>query len=118
MNRNGENNGCTEPDSTNQHQQPAPATPKSKHAGIQQRHQAAALQRFAFDSAMALKETCTDKETGKVTMDVKTAVAVQKLAGAWDTIADRLRILRGKGLPASVRSKTKTLARIEPLEPA
>ena len=118
MNRNGENNGCTVPDSNNQHQQPAPATPKSKHAGIQQRHQAATLQRFAYDAAMALKEACTDKETGKVTMDVKTAVAVQKLAGAWDTIADRVRILRGRGLPASVRSKPRQPVRIEPLEPA
>jgi hypothetical protein len=67
---------------------------------------------------MALKEACTDKETGKVTMDVKTAVAVQKLAGAWDTIADRVRILRGRGLPASVRSKLRQPARVEPLEPA
>jgi hypothetical protein len=31
-------------------------------------------------------------------------------------VADRLRILRGKGLPASVRSKTRTLASLEPLD--
>jgi hypothetical protein len=78
---------------------------------------AIALQRFAFDAAMALKEACTDKQTGKVTMDVKTAVAVQKLAGAWDTIADRLRILRGRGLPASERAKPRRARPVEPLEP-
>jgi hypothetical protein len=101
----------------NQHQRPAPATPKSKHAGIQQRNQAAYLQRFAFDAAMSLRQTCTDKETGKVTMDVKTAVAIQKLIGAWDTAADRLRVLRGRGLPAAVKSRPKSTSQPEPLDP-
>ena len=91
----------------NRHLKPTLATPKSKHAGIQQRHQAAALQRFAYDAAMALKAACTDKESGKVAMDVKTAVAVQKLIGAWDVAADRLRVLRGRGLPASVKAAPK-----------
>jgi hypothetical protein len=100
----------------NQHQEPTPATPKSKHAGIQQRYQASALQRFAYDAAMSLRAACTDKESGRVTMDVKTAVAVQKLIGAWDTAADRLRVLRGRGLPAVVKSRPKVTAQPEPLE--
>jgi hypothetical protein len=96
-----------------------PANPKARRKGIAGRNQAADLQRFAYDSAMALKETCTRKETGMVTMDVKTAVAVQKLIGAWDIAADRLRILRGKGLPASQkpakgRGKAKTSTDTEP----
>jgi hypothetical protein len=66
---------------------------------------------------MSLRQTCTDKETGKVAMDVKTAVAVQKLIGAWDTAADRLRVLRGRGLPASERRKPRSFAQPEPLEP-
>ena len=66
-----------------------------------------------------MRAACTDKDSGKLTMDVKTAVALHKLAGAWDTVADRLRVLRGKGLPASVRSKPgKSAAQVEPLIPA
>ncbi|HLX95940.1 MAG TPA: hypothetical protein VKU37_09355 [Verrucomicrobiae bacterium] len=102
----------------NQYPNPVPPPAKSKHAGIQQRHQAAALQRLAFDGAMSLKAACTDKESGRVTMDVKTAVAVHKLIGAWDTAADRLRVLRGRGLPASERRKPKREVPIEPLDPA
>ena len=57
---------------------------------------------------MSLRAACTDKQSGQVAMDVKTAVAVHKLIGAWDTAADRLRVLRGKGLPASVRAKARS----------
>ena len=92
--------------------------PVRKRSRIQQRDQAATLKRFAYDSALALKQACTQADTGQIVMDVKTAVAVQKLIGAWDTAADRLRVLRGKGLPASERSKAKTAARPTPLEPA
>jgi len=85
---------------------------------LKQSLQAAKLQRFAFDAAMSLRDGCTDSQTGKVAMDVKTAVAVQKLIGAWDTAADRLRVLKGKGLPASVKAKARTTSQPEPLEPA
>jgi hypothetical protein len=41
------------------------------------------------------------------------------LVKAWDTAADRLRVLKGKGLPASVRAKTSSSAGpVEPLNPA
>src|SRR5208282_2014349 len=91
---------------TNQDHQPAPARTKSKHAGIQQRHQAAALQRFAFDSVLALRAACTDKQTGTLTITPQTATAIYRLIGSWDTARDAVRILRGKGLPQAVRSKT------------
>jgi len=106
----------TQPESQDQHTTPAQSVRKRDR--IQQRHQAAALQRFAYDAAMSLRAACTDKESGQVTMDVKTAVAVQKLIGAWDTAADRLRVLKGRGLPAAVRSKPRAVADIQPLEPA
>lgn len=78
--------------------------------------QAAWLQRLCFDAAVALRETCTQPDTGKLVMDCKTAVAVQKLVGAWDIAADRLRVLRGRGLPASVKARqATTTAQPEPL---
>jgi hypothetical protein len=52
-----------------------------------------------------------------VTRDEATALA--QLVRAWDTARDAVRILRGKGLPASVRSKSaRSPASVEPLEPA
>ena len=95
-----------------------PANPTVRRKGIAGRNQAADLQRFAYDSAMALKGACTSKETGELTIDPKTAAAIHKLVGAWDTAADRLRVLRGRGLPASVKSRPKTPASVEPLAPA
>ena len=87
--------------------------------GVKQKNQAAFIQRFIFDALVALRQNCTQAETGKIIMDVKTAVALHKLVGAWDTAADRLRVLRGKGLPASVRSKSaRSPASVEPLDPA
>jgi hypothetical protein len=84
-----------------------PANPKARRKGIAGRNQAADLQRFAYDSAMAMKESCTSKETGKSTMDVKTAVAVQKLIGAWGIASEHYRIARGKPLPGTLRPKEK-----------
>jgi hypothetical protein len=95
----------------------APANPTARRKGIAGRNQAADLQRFAYDSAMALKDVCTSKETGKLTIDPKTAAAIHKLVGAWDLAADRLRVLRGRGLPASVKSQPKAPASVEPLDP-
>jgi hypothetical protein len=41
------------------------------------------------------------------------------LVKAWDTAADRLRVLKGKGLPASVRAKSSSNSSpVEPLNPA
>jgi hypothetical protein len=63
-----------------------------------------------------MRTACTDQLSGKVTMDVKTAVALHKLAGAWDTMRDARRVLRGKGLPASVKSRAaRASAQIEPI---
>ena len=95
-----------------------PANPKARRKGIAGRNQAADLQRFAYDSAMALKESCTSKETGKVTMDVKTAVAVQKLIGAWGIASEHSRIARGKPLPGTLRPTPKPKRSRQPsLEP-
>ncbi len=65
---------------------------------------------------MALRSACTETETGKVTIDAKNAAALHKLVGAWDLAADRLRVLRGKGLPASVRAaRPRSVQPDEPL---
>jgi hypothetical protein len=98
-----------------QFQRTTPATVGRKRDRIQQRHQAAALQRFAYDAAMSLRAGCTDNATGQVAMDAKTALAVHKLVGAWDTAADRLRVLKGKGLPASERRQPRREAPAKPL---
>jgi hypothetical protein len=42
---------------------------------------------------------------GAPSMDVKTAVALSRLAIAWNAIAERARILRGRPLPGSFRPK-------------
>jgi hypothetical protein len=104
-------NGSTE----HQHQLPAPA--KRTRPGVQQKVQAAFIQRFIYDALVALRQANTKPESGQVVMTVQGAAAVHKLALAWDKVADRLRILRGKGLPASVQAKSRQPARIEPLEP-
>lgn len=84
--------------------------------GVQQAVQAAALQRFAFDAGMALQRDLT--KNGILTVTRDDAMALSQLLRAWDTAADRLRVLRGKGLPASVRSKpSKSTAQVEPIEP-
>ncbi len=98
-----------------QHQHTAPDTVTVWTDRVQGRVQAMRLQRFAYDAAMALREACTEAATGKVTMDVKTAVAVQKLIGAWDIAADRLRVLRGRGLPAAERKTRRSPSQVEPL---
>jgi hypothetical protein len=105
-NGNGQNHGP---------QSPSPL--RAGQHGVKGTVQAAFIQRFIFDALVALRQNCTQAETGRLTMDVKTAVQVHKLAGAWDTVTDRLRILRGRGLPASVRSKARQPASVEPLEP-
>src|ERR1035441_5232408 len=82
---------------------------------LKQTLQVAKLQRFAFDAAMSLQRACTKPDTGEVCVDIKTALAVFRLIQGWNTCADRLRILRGRGLPASVRSKpARSVADIQP----
>ena len=67
---------------------------------------------------MSLKKACTEPASGVVTMDVKTAVAVQKLIGAWDTARDAVRVLKGKGLPSCVKSSSaRSAAPAKPVEP-
>jgi hypothetical protein len=81
--------------------------------------QAASLQFFAYESAMALKDSCVSADTGKLVMTPATALCVHKLIGAWDTAADRLRVLRGKGLPASVKPvKGGSGGQVKPLDQA
>ena len=55
---------------------------------------------------------------GELKITREDAQALGQLVKAWDTAADRLRVLRGKGLPASVRSKPAKNASVEPLNPA
>ena len=94
-----------------------PARTVRSGRGVKQSLQAAALERFAFDAAMSLKRTCTDEQSGKLTMTPQMATAIYRLIGSWDCAADRLRVLRGKGLPAVVKSRAaRTPANIEPLE--
>jgi len=83
--------------------------------GVQQTIQAGVLQRFAFDAGVALRRSLTVDGELKVTRE--DAQALAQLVKAWDTAADRLRVLRGKGLPAAVRSKPAKSKVIQPLEP-
>jgi hypothetical protein len=109
------------PSQSQSHLDNPPANPKVRRKGIAGRNQAADLQRFAFDAAMALKDGCTSKETGTLTMNPQIASAIHKLVGAWDTVADRLRVLRGRGLPKSVpatRRKRKYAEAVTFTEPA
>jgi hypothetical protein len=90
---------------------------KPKPSRIHQRNQAATLQRLTYDAALSLRTACTKAGVFTVTRDEATALA--QLVRAWDTARDAVRILRGKGLPASVRSKSaRSPASVEPLEPA
>ena len=112
-------NGHTEPvNGTNQASQLGwPARVRRRPGRIQQRDQAATLQRLTYDAAIALRTACTKAGVFTVTRDEATALA--QLVRAWDTARDAVRILRGKGLPASVRSKSaRSPASVEPLEPA
>lgn len=84
---------------------------------MQQKVQAAFIQRFIYDALVALRQASTKPESGQVVMTVQGATAVHKLALAWDKVADRTRILRGKGLPRSVQGKARSPASIEPLNP-
>jgi len=65
--------------------------------------QAYDLQDLAYNAAMVLKENNVDPTTGRLSMDCKTAVAVQKLIGAWELAQERIRIHRNKPLPGSLR---------------
>jgi hypothetical protein len=65
--------------------------------------QAYDLQDLAYNAAMVLRENNTNPTTGKLVMDAKTAVAVQKLIGAWELAQERIRIHRNKPLPGSLR---------------
>lgn len=84
---------------------------------IQSRVQAANIQRYAYDVTMRLKQAEANNEIDKVVILTKLATALHKLSGAWDTAADRRRILLGKGLPRTTdnsKAKRKTRPRQVP----
>jgi hypothetical protein len=91
-----------------------PALYTGQPARIKQTIQAAQLQRFAFDAAQALRVELSKGGALKVTREDAQALAM--LVKSWDTAADRLRVLRGRGLPASVKSKTKASTQPVPLQ--
>ena len=107
-----------EPASTDIHpiQLVSPKLPRRKTSRVQQTVQAANLQRFTYDCGIALRQELMKDGELKITRE--DAQALGQLVKAWDTAADRLRVLRGKGLPASVRSKPGKTASVEPLNPA
>ncbi len=76
-----------------------PINPKTgkrySNAGLMQAY---VLRELAYDMTMALKEAISRKSEPVVTRDE--AIAIQNLVKAWDTILNRLRILRRQGLPA------------------
>lgn len=108
MNGNG-NTNSTE-------QQPQLSAPTwKKRIGIQQKVQAAVLQRLTYDAALSLRTACTKDGVFNVTRE--NAMAISQLVKAWDTARDALRVLRGRGLPASVKSRAaKTSTQPEPLQ--
>jgi hypothetical protein len=92
------------------------ASTKPKRSRIHQRNQAATLQRLTYDAALSLRTACTKDGVFNVTRDEATALA--QLVRAWDTARDAVRILRGRGLPASVKSRAvKSSTQPQPLEP-
>ncbi len=96
------------------HQHRLPVFTTARPARVQGRVQAATVQRFAFDAVIALRDELGKSGALKVTRD--DAVALAQLVKAWDCAADRLRVLRGKGLPASVRAaRPRSVQPDEPL---
>src|SRR5689334_9579640 len=103
LGRSGRLSGMDLNSARNGHSTPAICT--NQVSRIKQSIQAAKLQRLAFDAAQALGLELRKDGALKVTRH--DAMALSQLVKAWDTAADRLRVLRGKGLPASERSKAK-----------
>ena len=66
--------------------------------------QCLAIQDLIHDAAMTFKAALQSKGES-ASLDVKTAVALSRLAIAWNAIAERARILRGRPLPGSFRPK-------------
>jgi hypothetical protein len=95
----------------------APNVDTGQPARIKQTIQAAKLQRLTFDAALSLRAACTVDGVFNVTRE--NAVALAQLVRAWDTARNALRVLRGRGLPASVKSRAaRSSAQPQPLEPA
>jgi hypothetical protein len=85
-------------------QAPLPST-AGQVRNLKQTLQAAKLQRFAYDAAQALRGNLS--KDGQLRVTREDAVALAQLVRAWDTAADRLRILRGKGLPPVERRRER-----------
>ena len=67
---------------------------------------------------MAVKKALKN-ESGELVVSREDAMAIAQLGKTWDTARDAVRILRGKGLPASVKSKpSKSAPPAEPIQPA
>ena len=71
--------------------------------------QAADLQCLAYETAMALQDCNVSKEEGESKR--AHAQAVASAIKAWDISADRIRILKGKGLPGKVDAPAKVTKR-------
>jgi hypothetical protein len=75
--------------------------------------QAYDLQDVLYLAAMSRKEQCV-KEDGKLVVDNQTALSLARLATAWEVATDRVRILRGRPLPGSLKPE-KTKPRRQPV---
>ena len=73
------------------------------------------LDALLYDAAIALRAELS--KDGQMKLTRNDAAAVAMLFKAWDTAADRLRVLKGLGMPASVKAKVRASVQPEPLEP-
>jgi hypothetical protein len=67
--------------------------------GLKQGYQ---LMDFAFDASMALRDSL-HRNKGKLAIGREDATAIAALIKSWELTAERVRILRGKPLPGSLR---------------
>jgi hypothetical protein len=96
---------------------PSPKLRITKRGTIRAEDQATHIQRLTFDSLQSMKIALTG-EDGQLKVTRDDAVAMAQLVRAWDTARDAVRILRGKGLPAAVKSKpSKSSPPAEPILP-
>ena len=71
------------------------------------------LRQLTYDMILALKRQIGEKRESGLSRDE--CVSLQCLVKSWDIILNRLRILRGKGLPAPERRQPRRYVPPEPL---